>query len=178
MTKRKHPKPAHDLPTPATPEFAQHHDVDARPGSSGQVAGWRVRTRLDRLLADGHITASEWQAGDHYRSDYEHGELGASMSEPGMPRGGSGSGCPTASRLDALNRLRHARAKLQAVEVVVMDMLAQDQSWSAVMRRVHVVRLDDHGQIRRVPCERSEAIELACSALTKLDHRARRKTTA
>ena len=164
MTKRKHPKPAHDLPTPATPEFAQHHDVDARPGLSGQVAGWRVRTRLDRLLAEGRITASEWQAGDHYRSDYEHGELGASMSEPGMPRGGSGSGCPTASRLDAQRRLSLAREKMHPTQVIVLDMLVQDKPWLAIMRKVL--------------CTKSHVIVIACSALTKLDQRARRKTTA
>ena len=164
MTKRKPPKPAHDLPTPATPEFAQHHDVDARAGLSGQVAGWRVRTRLDRLMAEGRITASEWQAGDHYRSDYEHGELGASMSEPGMPRGGSGSGCPTASRLDALARLRRARSKLTLEAVIVLDMLVQDKSWAAMARRVW--------------CTRDQAMDVACSALTSLDQRARRKTTA
>lgn len=52
-----------------TVEFSRRHDVE--PPRVDDVAfrqGWRVRSRLDQLLADRRINAGEWQAANDFRA--------------------------------------------------------------------------------------------------------------
>ena len=125
---------APDMPMPATPEYAQHHDVDERPGPRGGRAGYRVRTRLDSLLAAQEITAAEWMAGDLYRRDYETAEMGGASA--GYGEAGGGDGCPATARLNAVTRLVRARAALSATERVAADGVALDLAWPALGARL------------------------------------------
>lgn len=114
---------------PQPTDFARHHDV-AHPSRTGSQV-WRVRTRLDGLLKAGDILNSEWLAGSQYRQDYEVGELGGRLQREGPS---SGTGCPLTARLDAVRRLRLARAHIGWVETQAMNALADDLSWEAAGR--------------------------------------------
>ncbi|GAC1333111.1 MAG: hypothetical protein NVSMB20_05360 [Bradyrhizobium sp.] len=118
--------------SPHATALERHHDVE-KPGKASAV--WRVKTRIDGLLAGGHITAGEWTAGDAYRRDYEMGECGANGREPGMISGGDG--CPAQHQLDALARLRAARAILSPEETLAADLIvAQDAAWAELARQL------------------------------------------
>ena len=129
------PQAAPENATPATREFAQHHDVDVRKARNGGVEGYRVLTRLDGLFAARRIGAAEVKAGETYRNAFEFGELGGRLGGAfeGAP---SGDGCGITARLDALKRLSAARAVLGVEQRRAMDGLAEDVSWAELGRRL------------------------------------------
>jgi uncharacterized phage-associated protein len=63
-----------DLPPSNRPtsEFEQHHQIDAPEVTRRSFrTAWRLRTRLDQLLADGLIDRADWQAASEFRDCWE-----------------------------------------------------------------------------------------------------------
>lgn len=125
------------MPAPS-PFYLQHHDVEA-PTVDAEIfhPGWRVRTRLDRLLRDRAITSAEWLAAVAFRTATER-VFAVAWPAPlwlGAPGARGPADDPIASRLDDLAWLRACRRHLGAricdlVEACVVD----DLSWADLGR--------------------------------------------
>jgi hypothetical protein len=120
-----------------TPEFTAHHDVE-EPRVDERVfrQGWRVRTRLDQLLADRRITRDEWQAATEYRATWAKARELVAI-EPGMLRV-AGAASPDAgmiARLDAVTKLRIVEAAIgiEAARLLLASVV-HDIAWAAMAR--------------------------------------------
>jgi len=117
--------------------YRQHHDVDApRIDRRSFRQAWRVRSRLDALLADGRITRDQWQACVDYR-DTAAIARGISVPWPFLVRIGSGSrDARMVARLDAETRLRRVEAAIGALATaLVVACVVEDLSWREIARR-------------------------------------------
>jgi len=105
--------------------------------------GWRRRTRLDRLLADGRISAEVWQAATEYREAWESvlADGGVDLAAVRVS-GGAHDGH------DRMLRLLVTLCRLRRVETAIGTLAAQlvsrcaveDQSWAATARLVTIAR--------------------------------------
>jgi hypothetical protein len=99
--------------------------------------GWRIRTRLDALLAAGRINAGVWQAAVEYRDAWARvwasrgGELGGTRVSGGLDLHGRQIGLvDTVAALDAVERRIGRLATALCVACVVEDL-----SWPEIGRR-------------------------------------------
>lgn len=120
-----------------TAHFRQHHDVEPpRIDASTFRPAWRVRTRLDRLLADGAITPAEWHCAVYLRSMLELTASGPrTVRTQFLPSG--------RSNLEIHSRaLGHCRQAAQAVGAIcygfLLACLVEDLSWAGLGRRLGV----------------------------------------
>jgi hypothetical protein len=115
-------------------ETPHHRDLEAHAEIEkvARTDSWRRRTKLDSMLRADEIDIAQWLAGAQYRADREVGEMGARNGDGG---GAGGSGCPTQVALDAIRRLRMARARLNSgCLTVLMDGLADDLPWGEIAK--------------------------------------------
>jgi len=117
-------------------EFTKHHDVEApRVDAAEFRQGWRVRTRLDQLRADGRITRGEWQAATEYRSAFE---IARYASPPAAGSGVDHAGSSDAgllAKLAAVRRLREVEATIgKLATALVVACVVTDLSWAAIAR--------------------------------------------
>ena len=119
-------------------EYLAHHDVDApRVDLSAFRQGWRVRTRLAQLHADGAITARAWGAGMQFVLDWEvaygRGRSAPLMMMPGG--GGADEHARMAQRVDAVTRLREAGEHLGPLAFRLIEQcVVHDLAWAAIAR--------------------------------------------
>ena len=122
-----------------TPEFRQRHDVEPpRVDDRTFRQGWRVRTRLDQLLADARITRAEWQAATEYRSAWAIARELAAI-EPGMLRiaGSSSADAAMIARIDAVTQLRHVEDRIGSdASRFLLACLVHDLAWAEIARYV------------------------------------------
>jgi hypothetical protein len=115
--------------------------VDApRVDASTFRQGWRVRTRLDALLADGRIDAATWQAAVEYRDAWAR----VLQAVGGSPQGFrvSGAGADVHYRLlgllDTLTRLRAVEEALGSVAApLCFRCVVEDRSWATTALLCH-----------------------------------------
>lgn len=115
--------------------YTQHHAVDA-PRIDGVAFQpfWRVRmrTRLDRLFADGAISMLEWRAGLRFRAAVDH--LSGERRAYDYVRHERGLGVG-AGRLNAMEYLGRVKASLGPISTaLVWSCVVDDASWAAVGR--------------------------------------------
>jgi hypothetical protein len=120
--------------------YRQHHEVDApRVDTSAFRQGWRVRTRLDQLLADQRITSSEWQAEVEFRKVWSIAcELAG--TEPGMVRatGAASADAGLIARLDAVARLRAVEDHIGPLATgLCIACVILDLPWAEIARTMH-----------------------------------------
>ena len=129
----------------------QHQDI-ATP--SRERANYTVLSHADQLIDGGWLDKAGWQAAQHYRRDIEVGEFGGRITDASGVRGGGG-GCPTQSRLDALQRLRQARQAVGKDATYLLDaMIYHTLPWDKIARRL--------------TCRRDTAKKRCAEALTAL----------
>jgi hypothetical protein len=104
--------------------------------------GWRVRTRLDALLADGRIDATAWQSATEYRDGWSrvHAIGGRSW-------GTRGAGADPHARLLAvaatMERLLRVQATLGPDHAgLIYACVVEDRSWASIASRLHVRRAE------------------------------------
>lgn len=110
--------------------YTQHHAVEA-PVIDGREFRpfWRVRTRLDQLLADRAITFSMWRAGVTFRRLAELVLAGQWPAKgPGLDgvKIGGGYDITVARRIDAIDRLGWIRLQLGGVAFDLLEAHAVD----------------------------------------------------
>lgn len=123
-----------------TLEFRRQHDVEEpRVDERAFRQGWRVRTRLDQLLADGRISRGEWHSASEYRQTWAIARELVGI-EPGMIRiGGGGSfDDATIARLDAVTKLRVVEELIGSLRArLLLACLVHDLTWAAIARFCH-----------------------------------------
>jgi hypothetical protein len=121
------------MPEPS-PFFRQHHGLEAPAIDFGAWRPyWRIRTRLDRLLLDGAITAREWGIASRLRSAFEAAQAGIMPIHQldGDPRRARAASPPSGHRADALARLNQLRATLGSLTLGLLQAcLVEDCSWA------------------------------------------------
>jgi hypothetical protein len=131
------------MPTGAKPSpfYLAHHDVeDPRVDERAFRQGWRVRTRLDQLLADARITRCEWQAASEYRDAWVRA---LAIGRVGELRfiAAAGRGNPHDRLLNlvgAIDRLRIVDAAIGDLATsLVVACVVEDLSWAAIARQCH-----------------------------------------
>jgi len=145
--------------------------------------GWRVRTRLDGLLASGRIAGDEWQAAVEYRDAYARIWAG---------RGGDLAGVRTSGGADLHDRqiaLVGTQALLDAVERHIgpcatgfcVACIVLDLSWSEIGRRCgrsyHTAEAWTADAIRALACAWATRQELRSDGF-KVPPEARRRVRA
>jgi hypothetical protein len=124
-----------------SPFLRQHHGLEAPAIDWGTWRPyWRVRTRLDRLLADGAITPRQWGAASRLRSAFEAAQAGIMPIHRlhGGPRRRA-AGPPSTHRADALARLAELRIDLGSVALGLLEAcLVEDRSWASLGRRLGI----------------------------------------
>jgi hypothetical protein len=122
-----------------TPELRRHVDLeDPKVDATTFRQGWRIRTRLDQLVADRRISPGEYQAATEYRAAWTTAR-GLAKAGPALTRV-AGNKDPDAGmvlRLTAATRVRvtdKAIGDLAAalVRVCVID----DLAWAAIGRKL------------------------------------------
>lgn len=126
--------------------FRQHHKglVDPPAIDAQQFRpAWRVRARLDKLLADDLISPQTWNAAFEYRATVERafgGLLGSALDRIGTGRNStrSGAGFERSERqLAAVRRLASARKRLgRRTETLLFTFLIDDLCWSKLGARI------------------------------------------
>lgn len=101
---------------------------------------WRVRTRLDGLLAAGLIEEAAWLAAGKFRDDAEAAlmRLGPStLARLGLARAPRELHARDLHRVKALERLRRVRDKLGPADyALIWWIAAEDRPWTEVGRRL------------------------------------------
>lgn len=121
-----------------TPEYERHHDTDV-PRVDGRAfrPGWRVRSRLDRLLVDGWIAPGAWQAACDFRASW--GAAFAAGASPLAMLGRSGADRERAmlARVTAATRIRALAAALGPGHIAILVcVVVDDLSWRDLGRRL------------------------------------------
>jgi hypothetical protein len=103
--------------------------------------GWRIRTRLDRLLVDGRISAGTWQAAVEYRSAWERVLAQGGWGEAGGVRVGGGVSDPHQRTVSLLATLTRLRLVEEAIGRLAADLcrccVVHDHSWALLARHCH-----------------------------------------
>jgi hypothetical protein len=123
--------------TQPTAHYRQHHDVEApRVDRIAFRPAWRVRTRLDQLLAHRAIRAQDWHRAVALRDDLELVLRAAypATPEPGVPSGSRHeTPLPAISRFDALARVGAICARLGEFACMLLrHALVDDPTWVAL----------------------------------------------
>lgn len=95
--------------------------------------GWRVRTRLDALLASRRITSGHWQAAVEYRDAW--GRVLAAGGSPGGYRvsGGTDPNHRILGLLATVTRLREVHAAIGAdFATLCFACAVEDRSWASI----------------------------------------------
>jgi hypothetical protein len=122
-----------------SPEFQRHHAVAApRVDSTAFRQGWRVNSRLLQLHAAGKITPGELQAAiDAHRAMARVLGLRGMALQPRVDGGWRGGVDLSASKHDAAERLRLARAALGQQRMILLQLcVVEDLPWQAIARRL------------------------------------------
>ena len=127
------------LTSAPTREFRRQHDVEApRVDERAFRQGWRVRTRLDQLLADDRISRSEWQAAVEYRAAWGSARELTAVVGPGTLRvqGNAVDGdAATICRLEAAMKLRVVEAAIGTFAAsLARCCVVHDMTWAATAR--------------------------------------------
>jgi hypothetical protein len=123
--------------------YRQHYDVEApRVDWRAFRQGWRVRSRLDRLLDDGRITPGEWQAASEYRDAWDAlrrtSRGGGGDSGPRVA-GYGGDRNARAAAIDRAARIRAAEDSIGPDAAGLCQACAvEDLSWRALGARLGV----------------------------------------
>jgi hypothetical protein len=111
-----------------------HHDIDPpRVDAVTFRQGWRVRTRLDALLASRRITSGHWQAAVEYRDAW-----GRVLAAGGSPGGYRVSGAidphhRVLGLLATVTRLRVVHAAIGAdFATLCFACAVEDRSWASI----------------------------------------------
>jgi hypothetical protein len=139
------PSPSSSATRPSV-YYRQHHEVaEPRIDNVAFQPGWKVRTRLDRLLLEKLISFREWQVAVWYRQTYERAfasELASSagrLDVPGRAPYYRGRQNPREQQLEAIAYLRHVRTALGPTITGLLESCAvSDLSWTAIGRKQHV----------------------------------------
>jgi hypothetical protein len=118
-----------------TAHRTQHADAIEAPRVDWRAfrQGWRVATRLDRLLDEGAITPAVWQCAAEYRAAYN------SLASAGHGSGSRPVGHARDVRLDRIARIRRAELAIGALMTSLVHACAiEDLSWLALGRRLGV----------------------------------------
>jgi hypothetical protein len=118
-----------------SPHYRQHHEVDApRVDTQAFRQGWRVRTRLDGMLAAGLISAAGWQAGADFRVKWERAYGQGIAPATGMMGVRASHGDRMAAgRIDAVTWLRRAHDALGERQFWLIERCAvHDASWVSI----------------------------------------------
>jgi hypothetical protein len=122
-----------------TPQFRDHHDVEEpRVDDRAFRQGWRVRTRLDQLLADARIKPDEWQTASEYRQTWAIARELAGP-EPGMIRitGAASADAATIARLDAATTLRLVEEAIGPFAArLLLASVVHDLAWAVLARHL------------------------------------------
>lgn len=102
--------------------------------------GWRVRTRLDALLAAGRIEAGTWQAAAEYRAAWETLLRSSAGTAPGLRvKGQGGASGGEAATLDRAARIRSVEIAIGAEAASLCRACAvEDLSWRTLGVRLGV----------------------------------------
>jgi hypothetical protein len=124
-----------------TPQFRQHHHVEApRVDSTVRRPGWRVTTRLDGLLEAGRIEREQWEAAREWRRWAEL--IGLSHVQrwdvrPDAPC--HPSDLPMLRRVQAAAKLRTCNTALGELRTRLLDCcVARDLSWREIAALLRV----------------------------------------
>jgi hypothetical protein len=123
-------------PTAARTQHAEGIDAP-RVDATAFRQGWRVRTRLDALLADGLIQPGERQAAVEYRAAWERVITVAAVGNARLVRS-SGGGGPHVRLMAIAGTIERLRV-IEAAIGVMADRLCfacavEDQPWSSMAR--------------------------------------------
>jgi len=124
--------------TQPTPEYRRRHQVEAPAIDNKEFRqGWRVITKLDRLLADKRITRGQWSVGYEYKSAWS-AAFDVSLPEFATVRVNSGN--PSDGRvvavLDLVNKLRDAEVAIGSTAAhLLLLAFVEDLSWAEIGRR-------------------------------------------
>jgi hypothetical protein len=131
-----------------TPELQRHHQVMVPEISERRFhPAWRIKSRLDRLLADQLIAPKTWLAAVEYRRLHEIAHRGAVRSTIDLigtgrrPQRSGQAPRPeyTEGQLAAVRRLATIREALGAVAVGLIEAcVVADMSWCALGRRLGI----------------------------------------
>jgi hypothetical protein len=96
--------------------------------------GWRVRTRLDALLAAGRITGDEWLAAVEYRDAYARVWSGRSGDLAGAKvSGGADLHDRQIARIATLTLLADVERRIGALATALcVACVVEDMSWAAI----------------------------------------------
>jgi hypothetical protein len=121
--------------------YRRHHAVEApRVDARAFRQGWRVSTRLDRLLAAGLIDGGVWQAAADYRAAWEAAlELRSGIDAGRMTGNGGDREAAMLARMSHASRLRRVDGQLGLLASwLVFACVIEDQSWHRMGRRLGV----------------------------------------
>jgi hypothetical protein len=121
-----------------TTEFLGQHDVDApRIDERSFRQGWRIRTRLDQLLADNRITRGQWQAAVSFRDAWDLARTTKRKAPSDAIRGSGAPGAAMIAKLDAAEMLRIVEVALGEFAVALIRCCAVDDlAWAAIGRQL------------------------------------------
>ncbi len=144
-TQRVHasPPPLHQVRAetsrPST-EYCQHHDVaEPRVDATAFHPGWRLSTRLDRLLVAGEITREAWQAGDAFRTTWERANGIGMVRELELRARVAIEDRLSIGRLDAAAWLRRVSEALgRNATWLIERCVVQDASWRETAKRLRI----------------------------------------
>lgn len=131
-----------------TPHYEAHHDLDAPQVDAGAFRpGWRVRTRLDGLLASHDITATVWRAAVDYRDTWARMlRLRTMLGAPAGRRGAGGTEASMLAVLGAAQRIRVAEQQIHPKVVKLLHVcILEDASWREIGRRYRVAPMTARG---------------------------------
>jgi len=120
------------------PELRHHHDVDApQVDAHAFRQGWRIRTRLDALLADRRITPAEWQAAVEYRDLAATARGIRTLGLLGRLHTASDREAGVIARLDAETRVRASERRIgRLATALIVACVVEDLSWREIARRI------------------------------------------
>jgi hypothetical protein len=124
-----------------TQDRAQHVEAIEAPRVDAAAfrQGWRVHTRLDRLLADDRITPGEWQSAVEYRDAWAR-ILGAAGGDLGGARvsGGRDHHDRLLGQLGTLAQLRAVEARIgRLASALCVACIVEDRAWAWVALQCH-----------------------------------------
>jgi hypothetical protein len=121
--------------------YRRHHAVEAPEVDARAFRqGWRVSTRLDRMLAARQIDGGVWQAAADYRAAWEAAlALRSGVSASRVTGNGGDREAAMLTRMSHASRLRWVDGQLgHLASWLVFACVVEDQSWHRMGRRLGV----------------------------------------
>lgn len=121
-----------------TPEYLRRHEIDApRIDARAFRQGWRVRSRLDGLLAERRITPGAWQAACDFRTRWAKAFPARVSSFVAAGRASVDPHCAMLDRVAAVTRIRALGAALGPARLsLLVWVVVDDLSWRDLGRRL------------------------------------------